>query len=245
MIVDRSKSYDQAGLSQWIDKLVKSRQAAKWEDIKKAEAEIYGHKALKIAGRVESGRFIAHAWLCSGRLNFMKLNFQEGEEKWADLFRGIRCHRADGIMLLSLYEFQISAPSNLWTTIVNSTTGSFFIALEDENTVVLLERAGPTAALGLDKSQWLRGFHAKRLEKYRVLLGSEPRLPPMETPHEAMAYPIHPKGLAIRRKTLGVANVWRCDVNDRYWVCSIISFGRGAALSKLPKIAVNCHFKGL
>jgi len=245
LIIDRSRSYDQAGLSQWVDRLIRGKEASKWQDIKKSEAEIYSHKALKITGRVETGKFIAYVWPCSGRLNFVKLNFQQGEEGLTDLFRSLRCHRADGNMLISLYEFQISAPSHLWTSVVTATTGAFFVALEDENTVVLLERAGATVAMGMDSSEWLKKFHAKRLERYRVFLSFETHPPIHEMPHGATSHPIHPKGFAIRRKTIGITNVWRCEVNDRFWACSIMSFGRGASLSRLPKITVNCHWKKL
>lgn len=245
LIVDRSRSYDGASVSLWVERVVKSRQAAKWEDVKSSAGEVFGHKAMKITGRIEGGRFVAYAWACSGVLNFLKLNLREGEEHWGEVFRSIRCHRGDGMMLLRLYEFQILTPNTLWIKSISSTTGVFSLVMEDGDTVVVLERAGPASALGLDIQQWLRKLYAKRLDRFKVFLGSEPRGPREETPHVAEVYPIHPKGFAVRRRTVGLTETWYCDLNDRYWAVSKISFSRKVDLSKLPKIAVDCHVKRL
>jgi hypothetical protein len=245
IIVDRSKNYDAVGLAQWVERLIKSRQAEKWADVEKYEGEIFGHRALKITGRVEAGRFIAYAWACSGVLKFFKLNLQQESEDWAAIFRSLKCHRSDGMMLLSLYEFQILAPSTLWISAINSTTGMFSLVLEDENNVVVIERAGPAAALGLEMTQWLKKFHSKLLEKYKVFIGREPLAAREEGAHQAVAYPIHPKGLAVRRKTIGLSQVWLCDVNDRFWALSEISYARKTSLTQLPKIRIDCHAKTL
>ncbi len=245
IIVDRSKNYDAIGLLQWVERLVKSRQAEKWTDIKKYEAEVFGHRALRITGRVEDGRFIAYAWSCAGVLKFFKLNLHQEDEEWADIFRSLKCHRSDGTMLLSLYEFQILAPSTLWISAINSTTGTFSLVLEDENTVVVIERAGPAAALGLEMTQWLRKFHSKRLEKYKVFIGREQRAVREDGGHQAITYPIHPKGLAVRRKTIGLAETWLCNVNDRFWALSAISYAKKTASTQLPKIRIDCHAKAL
>lgn len=245
LIVDRSRSYDGVGVRSWVDRMISGKSASKWEDVKISEGEMYGHKALRITGRVEDGRFIAYAWSCSGVLNFVKLNLRQGDEQWTEMFRSLRCHRADGMMLLRLYEFQVLAPHNLWISSISSTTGVFSLVLEDDESVVVIERAGPVEALGVEIHQWLRKFHAKRLEKYRVYIGSEPRGQGEEHGHEATAYPIHPKGLAIRRKTIGLTETWVCDLNKRYWALSRISFSRRTDLSKLPKMTIDCHAKRL
>lgn len=245
LIVDRSKNYDGIGLLQWVERLIKSRQAEKWTDVKKYEAEVFGHRALKITGYVEGGRFIAYAWTCAGVLKFFKLNLQQEGEDWADTFRSLKCHRSDSMMLLSLYEFQILTPSTLWISAINSTTGAFSLVLEDENNVVVIERAGPAAALGLEITQWLRKFHSKILEKYKVFIGREPRPVREEVGHHAISYPIHPKGLAVRRKTIGLTEAWLCNVNDRFWALSAIGYGRLTSLSQLPKIRIDCHAKVL
>ncbi|MEM2067731.1 MAG: hypothetical protein QXQ48_05520 [Nitrososphaerota archaeon] len=245
LIVDRSTRYDAAVLSQWVERVVKSREAGKWEDVKKSEAEIFGHKALRVTGRAEGSRFVAYAWTCSGVLKFLKINLQQSDEHWADVFRSLRCHRSDGMMLIRLYEFQILVPSRLWISSVNSATGRFSLTLEDEGNVVLIERAGPAAALGLEIRQWLKKYHAKRLEGLGVFIGSEPRAKKEEAGHGALTYPVHPKGLAIRRKTVGMTEVWLCDVNDRYWAFTAIRPGRKTAPPELPQISIDCHAKKL
>lgn len=245
LIVDKSKNYNGVGLTQWVERLIQSRQAEKWSDVKKYEAEVFGHKALKITGYVEGGRFIAYAWVCSGVLKFFKLNLQREGEEWEDVFRSLKCHRSDGMMLLSLYEFQILAPSTLWISAIKSTTGIFSLTLEDANNVVLVERAGPAAALGLEMEQWLRRYHSKTLEKYKVFIGREPRASREEGGHQAIIYPIHPKGLAVRRKTLGLAEAWLCSINDRYWTISTISYSRKTTPTQPPNIKIDCHAKTL
>ncbi|GBC71846.1 hypothetical protein HRbin02_01635 [Candidatus Calditenuaceae archaeon HR02] len=245
LIIDKSKNYDSIGLLQWVERLIKSRQAEKWEDVKKYEAEVFGHRALRITGHVEGGRFIAYAWVCAGMLKFFKLNLQRESEDWLDIFRSLKCHRSDGMMLLSLYEFQILAPSTLWISAINSTTGAFSLVLEDENNVVVVERAGPAAALGMDMTQWLRRFHSKILDKYKVFIGREPCSARGEGGHQTITYPIHPKGLAVRRKTLGLVEAWLCNVNDRFWALSAISYAKKTAPTQLPNIKINCHSKAL
>ena|GEM_PF-796384 len=242
LIVDRSRSYGFADLGPWIDRLVKSREKDKWEILDRDETTVGGHRGLRVTGTASGARFQAYAWSCAGRLNFLKINMLESEEDLSRLLRSIKCHRPDPATLIALYEFQIRVPTTLWTTSLIATAGDLCLFMEDQSRILVIERGGPVEVLGRSLEQWLKDFHQKKLDRYKVFIGSR-AVEEEAQPHDALNLHIHPKGLIVRRKVVGVTRAWICDVNSRYWAYSIISLERGPSIKNLPPIEVNCHFR--
>jgi len=245
LIIDRSRTYRVEDVKGWVEAVLRGKSAESWGDVRRDEGEVYGHRAVRVTGRIGDGRFISYAWSCGGVLNYVKINLKSGEEEWAETLGTMRCHRSDGMMLLRLYEFRILAPRTLWITSVTSTPGSFSMTLEDGASAVILERAGPIAALGLGLREWVKKYHAKKLDKYTAYPGLEEALTRVGGEHESSVYPIHPKGIAVRRRVIGETEAWSCSINERFWAISRISLERRPDPRRLPSILIECHAQRL
>ncbi len=242
LIVDRSRGYGFPDLGGWVDRLVKSREKDKWEILGRGEAAVGGHQGLRIVGSVGGAKFVAYTWPCRGRLNFLKINLMGGEdeEDASSLVKSVRCHRPDAFSVIALYEFQIRVPATLWTTSLIATAGDLCLYMEDQHVAAVIERGGPVEVLDLSLEQWLREYHQKKLERYKVFIGKQSRVL-RDQPHDTWAFHVHPKGLMVRRKVVGVTRAWRCDLNSRYWACTVMSLERRFRIDSLPNLEVDCH----